>query len=196
MKEKKALVIIDAQNDFLDGGKLGVEGSRKKMLALADFIRYNTSKYDFMIASVDFHPLTHCSFVKNGGIWPVHCVQHSEGAAIFEPILRAIEETGAELHVLTKGVDEDHEEYSVLKNKESKKALSALINAHEITEADFCGIADVYCVKDSITDFHREFPNVKVGVYPEFVGNMDEKGFRDFLWKSEYIETKENFIEK
>lgn len=196
MKEKKALVIIDPQNDFIDGGKLGVNGSRDKMLALADFIRRNAINYDFVVATADFHPITHCSFVKNGGTWPVHCLQHSEGAAIFEPILNAIEEAGIELHILTKGVDEDHEEYSVLKNRSSKKALTALINAHEITEVDFCGIADIYCVKDSMMDFHREFPKVRVGVYPEFVGNMDEKEFMNFLYRNEYIETIEDTIEK
>lgn len=188
-KTNRILVIIDAQFDFINGS-LGVEGAEEKMNRLSEFIKTNNKDYDLIVLTADFHPITHCSFEKNGGIWPIHCLQHSKGAAIFTPILTAIENSDADFQILTKGIDEDHEEYSVLKNAESKKKLTAIINAHDIQYADFAGIADVYCVKDSISDFHREFPNVKVGVYPEFVGNMDENGFNDFLLKNEYIEVK------
>jgi nicotinamidase/pyrazinamidase len=117
-------------------------------------------------------------------------LQHSKGAAIYEPILNAINDIGSDLHVFKKGVNEDHEEYSVMKNRESNMGLHAFIETHKIDGADFAGIADIYCVKDSIEDFHREFPNVNIGVFPDFVGNMDEKKFIDFLEKNEYIEIK------
>jgi nicotinamidase/pyrazinamidase len=186
----KVLILIDPQNDFIDGGSLAVNGSKAKMIALAEYINNHAKDYDFIIASADFHPFTHCSFKKNGGIWPLHCLQHSEGAAIFQPILDAIDKTGIEFHVLTKGIDEDHEEYSVLKNTKSLIHMQGLIHSHKIEEVDFCGIADIYCVKDSISDFHREFPNVKISVFPEFVGYMDEEKFKAFLNKNEFIEVK------
>ncbi len=169
----KVLILIDGQNDFIDGGRLAVDGSKAKMIALAEYINNHANDYDFIIASADFHPFTHCSFKKNGGIWPLHCLQHSEGAAIFQPILDAIDNTGAELHVLTKGVDEDHEEYSVLKNAKSNKLMHSLIESHKIEEVDICGIAGDYCVLDSIKDFHKEFSKVKINVLLPFVASID-----------------------
>ena len=90
---KKVLFIIDAQRDFMDGGRLGVDNSKDKMDALAKYIRESKGKYDSILASVDWHPSTHCSFKPNGGMWPPHCVQFSTGAAIYQPILDAINES-------------------------------------------------------------------------------------------------------
>ena len=187
-KNKKALGMIDIENDFLDGGKLGVEGSTKKMVALAKFILEHAKEYSLFFMSIDFHPLSHCSFKKNGGIWPVHCVQYSAGAAIFQPILDVIEETGVELYILTKGVDEDHEEYSVLKNAESNKRLHSLMEVYKITQVDFCGVAGDYCVKDSMSDFHREFPDITIRALKPFIASIDGgKTFNDFLAKNDSI---------
>ena len=184
----KVLILIDSQNDFIDGGRLAVGGSKAKMIALSEYINSHAKDYDFIIASVDFHPFTHCSFKKNGGIWPLHCLQHSEGAAIFQPILDAIDNTGTELHILTKGVDEDHEEYSVLKNAKSLIYMQGLMHSHKIEEVDFCGIAGDFCVLDSIKDFHKEFPSVKINVLLPFVASIDggEK-LDNFLKDSESI---------
>lgn len=187
----KILIIIDAQNDFIDG-TLGVKGSKEKMLSLAEYIANHGKEYKFNVASADFHPFTHCSFEKNGGIWPVHCVQHSHGAAIFQPILDAIDEKGIELHVLTKGLDEGHEEYSVLKNAKSNKELHALISAYDVKEADFCGIAGDFCVHDSIDDFHKEFPNIKINALLPFIASIDGgTKLNEFLKKNDGIDAIE-----
>ena len=184
---RRILIIIDAQFDFINGS-LGVEGAEAKMIALANFIRNHYKEYDLIIMSADFHPITHCSFVKNGGIWPIHCMQHSHGAAIFTPILEAIEETGIDFQVLTKGLNEDREEYSVLKNAESNKKLSAIITANEVEIADFAGIAGDYCVKDSMADFHREFPQVKMAALIPFIASIDGgKALDEFLAKNDSI---------
>lgn len=188
--EKRILFLIDSQYDFMDGGRLGVDNSKDKMDALAKYIRESKGKYDSILASVDWHPSTHCSFKPNGGIWPPHCVQFSTGAAIYQPILDAINDIGADFHVFIKGNNEDREEYSVMKNPESNKLIHAFFEGNGIESVDFAGIADIYCVKDSIEDFHRELPSVNVGVFPTFVGNMDENKFIDFLEKNEYIEIK------
>ena len=185
---KKILFIIDAQRDFMDGGKLGVANSTEKMDALAQFIRDSKGQYDAILASVDWHPFTHCSFKPNGGIWPPHCLQHSEGAAIYEPILNAIDEIGVDFHVFSKGVDEDREEYSVMKNAISNKAIHAFIETHKIESADFAGIAGDYCVKDSVADFHREFPDVKITVLEPFCPSIDGgAALTEFLNKNDEI---------
>ena len=184
----KVLFLIDCQKDFMDGGKLGVANSTEKMDALAQYIRDSKGEYDAILASVDWHPSTHCSFKPNGGIWPPHCLQHSEGAAIYEPILNAIDDIGAEFHVFAKGNNEDREEYSVMKNIESNKLIHALIDGNRIGAADFAGIAGDYCVKDSVADFHREFPNVTVTVLEPYCPSIDGgAALLEFLKKNDEI---------
>lgn len=191
--KKTILFLIDCQYDFLDGGKLGVEGSTSKMDALTKYIRESNGKYSMILASADWHPFTHCSFKSNGGIWPPHCIQHSSGAAIYQPILDAINDIGAELHVFTKGTNEDREEYSVMKNPESNKAIHAIIEHQKDVEIEICGIAGDYCVKDSVADFHREFPDVKLSVLLPFSPSIDDGStLLDFLKKNDSI----NAIEK
>lgn len=182
---KKILIIIDAQYDFINGS-LAVDGSEDKMVALSKFIKERANEYSTIILSADFHPISHCSFKKNGGMWPIHCVQHTHGAAIYQPIIDALEESNIDFHIFTKGLDEDHEEYSVLKNNDSNKKIHALIEHIGANEVDFCGIADIYCVKDSIEHFHRDFTNIKINVLIDFIGFMDEKKFYDFLSKNDY----------
>lgn len=190
--DKKVLFIIDAQRDFMDGGRLGVENSKDKMDALAKYIRESKGKYDSILASVDWHPSTHCSFKPNGGMWPPHCVQFSTGAAIYQPILDAINEIGADFHVFIKGNNEDREEYSVMKNPVSNNAISSFITALDVKCADFVGIAGDYCVKDSMADFHRELPNVKVTVLTPFVASIDGgAALEEFLKKNDEIDSIE-----
>jgi nicotinamidase/pyrazinamidase len=185
---KKILFLIDCQKDFMDGGKLGVDNSTKKMDELAQYIRDSKGQYDAVLASVDWHPNTHCSFKPNGGMWPPHCLQYSEGAAIYEPILNAIDEIGVDFHVFTKGVNEDREEYSVMKNGASNKAIHAFIDSNSVEAADFAGIAGDYCVKDSVADFHREIPNVTITVLEPFCPSIDGgTALLEFLKKNDEI---------
>ena len=90
-----ALIIIDVQNDFCEGGSVEVKGS-SEMIKTINKIR-NSKKFDFVFHSQDFHPKNHCSFAsnhenkkpfefqllktgKNQYLWPVHCVQGTKGA--------------------------------------------------------------------------------------------------------------------
>ena len=136
---KKALIGIDIEYDFLDGGKLGVNGSKEKFDKMPGFIYKHGKDYVSAFLTDDFHPVTHCSFKQNGGIWPLHCQQHTMGAAIYQPIIDALNDIGIDYHVLTKGTNEDREEYSVMRNPESNKAIHTLIETLGITEVDFCG---------------------------------------------------------
>ena len=155
MKKKKILFIIDAQYDFIEGGSLAVEGGRNAMNNLVEYIRTHYKEYDYIILTADWHPVTHCSFKDNGGIWPIHCLQHSHGAAIYQPILDVLNDLKVDYHILTKGCDEDHEEYSVFKNMTSKSYLETL--ADEIAFVDYGGLALNYCVKDSALDGKKVF---------------------------------------
>ena len=189
----KVLFRIDVEYDFLDGGKLGVAGTMEKFNKMPYYLKNNGKQYISVWDSADFHPIGHCSFEQNGGIWPVHCQEYTKGASIYQPIIDVVNELGIDHHVFTKGTDEDREEYSVMRNHKSNKEIHALVDSLGITEVDFCGIADIYCVKDSIEDFHREFPDIKINVLIDFIGFMDEEKFNEFLEKSDYINVKKVF---
>ena len=108
----KLYLCIDTQYDFQEGGNLGVDGGKKCGDLQAEYLSKHKDEYGIVIATVDWHPITHCSFKDNGGIWPPHCVQHSHGAAIYQPLLDVLTECH-NFVTLTKGCDEDHEEYSI-----------------------------------------------------------------------------------
>ena len=186
---KKILLLIDCQYDFLDGGKLGVSGSTDKMHILTDYVRNHGNDYTMIVATADWHPFTHCSFKENGGMWPTHCVQHSLGAAIFEPLLIAINESANHFEVLTKGCDEDHEEYSIFKNMTSCDELIKLVERLDIEEIDVCGIALSYCVADTIKDGRRNLPNVQFNLLKNFCPDIGD-GSAETIKKLEDINVK------
>lgn len=183
-------ISIDTQNGFCEGGNLAVEGGRKSGDKQAQHLDENKNKYAVVVATVDWHPSTHCSFKENGGIWPPHCKQHSADAAIYQPLLDVLE-TCPHFEVLTKGCDEDHEEYSIFKNEASRKRLIDLVNAFDIDEIHVGGIAYDYCVADTVKDGLRYLPNVKFVVFKDFCPAIAEEtaqAFTDFINNSERVE--------
>lgn len=185
---KKLLLVIDCQYDFQDGGKLGVNGSTEKIDNLTAYVKEHGKDYEMAIATVDWHPTTHCSFKDNGGMWPIHCVQHSMGAAIYEPLLFSLNDNTNHFEILTKGCDEDHEEYSIFKNRKSCEKLVNLVNSIGIEEIDTVGIAYDYCVADSVKDGLKALPNVKFNVIKEFCPYIAEDTANEF---TKFIENTE-----
>jgi nicotinamidase/pyrazinamidase len=170
---RKILIIVDGQYDFLEGGALAVEGGRDAMTNLTEFIEKHYKEYDGIFLTADWHPITHCSFKDNGGIWPTHCVQFSHGAAIYQPILDVLDDLKVDYDVLTKGCDEDHEEYSIFKNVTSEAYLKGMNKYNEIGVVDICGIAGDYCVLDTIKDGLMAFPSAEFHVIKECVASID-----------------------
>lgn len=186
----KLYLCIDTQRGFQEGGNLAVNGGIECGNKQADYLKIHKNDYDAVLATVDWHPITHCSFKVNGGIWPVHCLQHSEDAAIYQPLLDVLV-TCPHFEVLTKGCDEDHEEYSIFKNDASRKKLIAIVEALNIDEIHVGGIALDVCVASTIKDGLRCLPNVKFKVFKEFCPAIAEdtaKQFTDFINNSERIE--------
>lgn len=172
---KKILMLIDCQIDFISGS-LAVKDAKETMDGLCDFIIENGKSYDKIILTADWHPTTHCSFQDNGGMWPKHCVQHSVGASIYQPLLEALDKINSDYVVLTKGDNEDREEYSVFKNEKSCKEIKAICETLGTEHMDYVGIALDYCVKDSILDCKRELPNMNIHLFPQFspcIGDKD-----------------------
>jgi len=89
---KKMLLVVDPQIDFINGS-LPVAGAAEAMDALAEYVKTSGDEYVVRIVTSDWHPYHHNSFADEGGQWPRHCVQHSAGAALWESLLVALNES-------------------------------------------------------------------------------------------------------
>ena len=78
--ENDALVIVDVQNDFLQGGALAVDDGAAVIPVINDYIQLFSARSMPIFATRDWHPMNHCSFADYGGTWPRHCVADSPGA--------------------------------------------------------------------------------------------------------------------
>jgi len=140
----KALIVVDLQYDFMPGGSLPVpEGD--KIYQQINTIR---DSFDLVVFTSDWHPANHCSFKENGGIWPVHCVQYTEGAQIDKRVIRNND------IVITKGVNQDVDSYSGFWDNERKHKtdLDSILLMRKIDTVYVCGLATDYCVKFTALD--------------------------------------------
>lgn len=151
----RALLIVDVQNDFTEGGALGVEGGDAVAAALTDYLESHAADYGLLIASRDWHDAEG----DNGGhfavapdepdyvyTWPVHCVAGSEGAG-YDPLFN----TSAVTHHLYKG--QGRPDYSMFQGEtEAGETAAQLIAAYDVNTVDIVGIATDYCVRASAVD--------------------------------------------
>lgn len=170
----KLLLLVDVQYDFINGS-LAVDGAPAIMDALANYIASQPKgTFASIVMTADFHPYGHASFKDNGGLWPVHCVQHSHGAAIYQPVFEAVMNLYPEAQVLTKGNDAAVDEYSIMANKASAKQLLELIENLGIEEIYVAGLCGDYCVGNSIKDLVAAGHGDKIRVLTRFIGNIDD----------------------
>ena len=167
MKRNNVLMIIDPQYDFISGS-LKCEDAVEKMTNLANHIKNNVDEYDSIVITIDWHPKDHCSFVANGGEWPEHCVQYSYGASVYQDILNNIPKD-KNVYFLTKGTMSHSEEYSIMKNLASSSLLTSFILNKENTKIDICGIANEYCVLNTVEDLVKEGYSDKITILKDFV---------------------------
>ena len=171
---KKLLLLVDVQYDFINGS-LAVEGAPEVMDALANYIdAQSKGLFDTIVMTVDFHPYEQSSFRDNGGLWPVHCVQHTHGASIYQPVFEAVKKQSPEAQVLTKGDDIAVDEYSIMANEKSAKKLLDLIEGNDIQEIYVAGLCGDYCVGNSIKDLVEAGHGDKIRVLTRFIGNIDD----------------------
>jgi nicotinamidase/pyrazinamidase len=138
----RALVIVDVQNDFCEGGSLAVAGGGEVARAISRYLE--SGGYDHVVASRDFHidPGSHFSahpdYVNS---WPRHCVVGS-GGADFHPDL----DTSHIGTVFSKGAHEAA--YSAFDGRdEAGTPLAAWLRERGVDELDVVGIATDYCVR-------------------------------------------------
>lgn len=169
---KKCILCIDCQYDFMEEGKLAVNGATEKMNNLAEHIKNND--YDLKVFTCDWHPYNHNSFIRNEGKWPEHCVAHTHGASIFEPLFMVANGMKGDCKVLTKGLNPSTEEYSIFDNAESYKWLTETIDLNAFDKIYVGGIVGTICVKNSIIGLMKIVPKEKVVVLTSCVANFDD----------------------
>lgn len=173
------LIVVDPQIDFISGS-LPVPGAAEAMNQLADYVKANGDDYALMVVTNDWHPYDHCSFAPNGGPWPVHCVQNSEGAATYWPLLEALYQSETETLFLQKGDLRHREEYSIVQNTGAREFFentldnSLLVDADcQYQHVDVCGIAGDVCVLNTLRDLLPIVGADRLRVLTRFAPSLD-----------------------
>jgi nicotinamidase/pyrazinamidase len=141
--KRDALIIVDVQNDFCPGGALPVPDGDQVIPALHDYIKIFKKADTKIFATRDWHPPNHISFKAQGGPWPPHCIQDTEGAR-FHSDLKLPRGTT----IVSKAVDPHKEAYSGFDGTELEKTLQK----EGITRVFVGGLATDYCVKNTVLD--------------------------------------------
>ena len=143
---KKALIVVDVQNDFCPGGSLAVAGGDD----IIPVINSISGEFDALYFTLDYHSINHCSFVGNGGEWPEHCVAGTRGAQFHDSLLRC--QPGATY--ISKGAYPDIDSYSAFWDNEKKyqTPLADALRHGGIMDVYICGLATDYCVKFTAMD--------------------------------------------
>ncbi len=136
-----ALVIVDFQNDFTPGGALAVPRGDEIAGRVQELL--DSGRFAFVVATRDWHPPDHGSFLDEGGIWPPHCVQGTDGAE-----LHASLDTARVDAVVDKGLDRRIEGYSGFEATD----LERLLREHDIDRLTIVGLATDYCVRHTALD--------------------------------------------
>lgn len=173
------LIVVDPQIDFISGS-LPVPGAAKAMNQLADYVKANGDDYALMVVTNDWHPYDHCSFAPNGGPWPVHCVQNSEGAATYWPLLEALYQSETETLFLQKGDLRHREEYSIVQNTGAREFFENTLDNSLLADADcqyqhvdVCGIAGDVCVLNTLRDLLPIVGADRLRVLTRFAPSLD-----------------------
>lgn len=138
-----ALLVVDVQKDFLPGGALAVSEGDAVIPLLNEAIRAFSEAGLPIFATRDWHPPDHCSFVQQGGLWPLHCVGGTSGAA-FPKSLRL----PAAAVVISKADDPASEAYSAFSGTD----LAELLSDRRVGRVFVGGLATDYCVLRTVLD--------------------------------------------
>ncbi|MFE7110739.1 isochorismatase family protein [Streptomyces sp. NPDC057575] len=152
----RALIVVDVQNDFCEGGSLAVTGGADVAAAVTDLIGEAQAGYDHVVATRDHHidPGSHFSDRPDfENSWPPHCVAGTEGVG-FHPNFAPAVASGAIDAVFDKG--DYAAAYSGFEGlDENGVGLADWLREHRITEVDVVGIATDHCVRATALDAVR-----------------------------------------
>lgn len=192
MKTKKALLVIDIQNDFLENGSLEVSGSNSIIPIVNKLTK--GGNFDLIIFTKDWHPHNHKSFASqhddkntfdvinlNGiqqVLWPDHCVQDTQGAEFHKDLNIDV----PNMYIFKKGMNINIDSYSGFYENDHKTStgLTNFLKEKGITDTYLVGISTDYCVKytaiDSVKDGFKT--NVIIdatsGIAPDLTPHINE----------------------
>jgi nicotinamidase/pyrazinamidase len=153
-----ALIVVDLQNDFADPqGALYVRGGELVIPAANAEIARARAAGALVVYTQDWHPPSTPHFQKDGGIWPVHCVQGSWGAELHPALVRAGD-------VVSTGLGKK-DGYSAFEERDAETgapaatSLESLLRSRGIERLVVLGLATDYCVRATVLDgLQRGFP--------------------------------------
>lgn len=140
---QSALVVVDVQRDFCQGGALYVPHGDEVVSVMNRYIEIFEAKKAPIYVTRDWHPRNHISFKAQGGPWPPHCVQNSRGAE-FHPDLKV--PAGAE--IISKGDTPPADAYSDFDGTDFVLRL----RSKGIRKLFVGGLATDYCVGSTVLD--------------------------------------------
>jgi nicotinamidase/pyrazinamidase len=147
----RALVVVDVQPTFCEGGELGVEGGNAVAERIADFARTHRDRYDVVVTTQDWHvdPGEHWSpspdFVDT---WPPHGIAGTPNAELHPALADLTPDVS-----LKKG--EFEAAYSGFEGVDTQgRALADVLRAAGVGEVDVVGIAESHCVRATALDAH------------------------------------------
>lgn len=148
----RALIIVDVQNDFCEGGSLAVNGGASVAAGVSAILSDADTPWDHVVATKDYHVdpgahfAAHPDFVNS---WPVHCEVGTAGAE-FHPAL----DTERIEAVFTKG--EHAAAYSGFEGHADGTPLAQWLRERDVTAVDVVGIATDHCVRATALDAARQ----------------------------------------
>ncbi|GIH10757.1 amidase [Rhizocola hellebori] len=154
----RALIIVDVQNDFCEGGSLPVAGGAQVAADVSAALSAHELPWDHVVATKDYHtdPGAHFGdppdYVDS---WPVHCVAGTSGAD-FHPNL----DTDKIEAIFHKGANQAA--YSGFEGSSGSIGLAAWLRMHDVDTVDVVGIATDHCVRATALDAVREGFRTKV----------------------------------
>lgn len=181
-----ALIIVDIQNDFTEGGALAVPDGN----SIIPVVNRLQEKFDIVVATQDWHPAGHKSFASNHDgrkpfeqislhgldqvLWPDHCIQGTNGAA-FHPDLN----TNRVEAVFRKGMDSEIDSYSGFYDNGHRKntGLAGYLRDRKVTKVFVCGLAADYCVYFTAKDALAE--GFDASIIEDATRAIDKTGFEN-----------------
>ena len=149
---KKALIVVDVQNDFCPGGSLAVAHGDEVVAPLNKLMKEFIDRGEPVYKTRDWHPPNARHFADYGGTWPVHCVQNTSGAEFHPNLL-----DDPRVTVISKGIDEGADGYSGFDGTQ----LAQQLRDQGVEEVWVGGLATDYCVKHTVLDARKEGFKVK-----------------------------------